>query len=147
VRYANQGYEITVPVPDGPLTATTLAQTLATFHQEHQRLYTYASPELPVELVNLRVSASGPARPFALQPRPTTPGMAMPRPATRAVYFPNPGGFVACPVYDDASLPPGVQLTGPAIITQDLSTIVVQPQHHVCLDSYGNIIMTVPHHP
>ena len=37
-------------------------------------------------------------------------------------------------------------LAGPAIITQDLSTIVVQPQHHVHLDSYGNIIMTIPQH-
>ena len=126
------------------LTETTLAQTLAAFHQEHQRLYTYASPELPVELVNLRVSARGPAWPFAIQPRPATPETSMPLPATRAVYFPTTGGCVECPVYDYAALPPGAFLTGPAIITQDFSTIVVQPQHQVRLDSYGNIIMTVP---
>src|SRR6266571_5217404 len=84
LRYANQGYELTVPVPDGLCTETTLAQTLATFHQEHQRLYTYASPELPVELVNLRVSASGPARPLRFQPRPGANGTARPPPATRA---------------------------------------------------------------
>jgi N-methylhydantoinase A len=113
LRYANQGYELTVPVPDGLCTETTLAQTLATFHQEHQRLYTYASPELPVELVNLRVTA---------------------------------GGFVECSVYDYAALPSGASITGPAIITQDLSTIVVQPQHQAHLDSYGNIIMTTPQH-
>jgi N-methylhydantoinase A len=146
LRYANQGYEITVPVPDGPVTATTLARTMATFHEEHQRLYTYASPELPVELVNLRVSASGPARPFALKPLPSVPSMSLPRPAARAVYFPNAGGFVACPVYEYASLPPGARLTGPAIITQDLSTIVVQPQHQVHVDSYGNLIMAIPRH-
>jgi len=147
LRYANQGYEITVPVPDGPLTETTLAQTLATFHQEHQRLYTYASPELPVEIVNLRVAASGPARSFAPRPLPATSALLPPSPASRAVYFPNAGGFVACPIYDYAALPPDAQLTGPAIITQELSTIVVQPQHQVRLDSYGNIIMTIPHHP
>ena len=146
LRYANQGYELTVPVPDGLLTETTLAQTLATFHQEHQRLYTYASPELPVELVNLRVSASGPGRPLRFQPLPAPNGTAMPSPATRAVYFPTAGGFVECPVYDYAALPPGAVLAGPAIITQDLSTIVVQPQQQVHLDSYGNIIMTIPQH-
>ena len=144
LRYANQGYEITVPVPDGPLTDTTLAQTIAAFHQEHQRLYTYASPELPVELVNLRVSASGPARPFALQPLPAAPDRPLALPATRAVYFPNAGGFVECPVYEYASLPPGAQMTGPALIIQDLSTIVVQPQHEVHLDRYGNLIMAIP---
>jgi N-methylhydantoinase A len=154
LRYANQGYEITVPIPDGAVTDTTLAQTIATFHQEHQRLYTYASPELPVELVNVRVSASGPARPFALQSLPAA-AKSPPSPlaqrgargdASRAVYFPNAGGFVECPVYAYAALPPGVRLTGPAIITQDLSTIVVQPQHQVHLDSYGNLIMAIPHH-
>jgi N-methylhydantoinase A len=144
LRYANQGYELTVSVPDGLLTETTLAQTLATFHQEHQRLYTYASPELPVELVNLRVSASGPARPWRFQPLPGANGT--PPPGTRAVYFPTVGGFVECSVYDYATLPSGASLTGPAIITQDLSTIVVQPQHRVHLDSYGNIIMTIPQH-
>jgi len=146
LRYANQGYELTVPVPDGLLTETTLAQTLATFHQEHQRLYTYASPELPVELVNLRVSASGPGRSWRFQPLPAPNGTAMPSPATRAVYFPTAGGFVECPVYDYAALPPGAVLAGPAIITQDLSTIIVQPLHQVHLDSYGNIIMTIPQH-
>jgi N-methylhydantoinase A len=144
LRYAHQGYELTVPVPDGLLTETTLAQTLETFHQEHQRLYTYASPELPVELVNLRVSASGPGRPLHLQPLPATNGIVPPSPATRDVYFSTAGGFIECPVYDYAALPLGAHLTGPAIITQDLSTIVVQPQHQVHLDSYGNIIMTIP---
>jgi N-methylhydantoinase A len=146
LRYANQGYELTVPVPDGLCTEATLAQTLASFHQEHQRLYTYASPELPVELVNLRVSASGPARPWRFQPLPGANGTSPPAPVTRAVYFPTAGGFVECAVYDYATLSAGASLTGPAIITQDLSTIVVQPQHQVRLDSYGNIIMTIPHH-
>src|SRR5262245_29952226 len=113
LRYANQGYELTVPVPDGLCTETTLAQTLTTFHQEHQRLYTYAAPELPVELVNLRISASGPAWPWRLQPRPDTNGTALPSPATRDVYFSTAGGFVECAVYDYAALLSGTSLSGP----------------------------------
>jgi N-methylhydantoinase A len=144
LRYAHQGYELTVPVPSGLVTETTFAQTLAAFHQEHQRLYTYASPELPVELVNLRVSASGPARPFRLQPLVVSTTAVPPVPVQRPVYFPTVGGFVSCPVYNYASLLPGAALTGPAIITQDLATVVVQPQHRVRLDHYGNLIMTVP---
>lgn len=147
LRYANQGYEITVPVPELPLTDTTLARTISAFHQEHQRLYTYAAPELPVELVNLRVSASGPARPFALQPLPHHAARPLPQPPTRAVYFPDAGGFVECPVYDYATLQPDIRLTGPAILTQALATIVVQPTHHVYLDRFGNVIMDIPQHP
>ena len=87
LRYANQGYELTVSVPDGLCTETTLAQTLATFHQEHQRLYTYASPELPVELINLRVSASGPAWPCASS---LCPAQTAPRSHLRHVLCTSP---------------------------------------------------------
>ena len=97
-------------------------------------------------LVNLRVSASGPARPWRFQPLPGANGTRRPPPATRAVYFPTAGGFVECSVYDDAALPSGTSRAGPAIITQDLSAIVVQPQHQVHLDSSGNFIMTIPQH-
>jgi N-methylhydantoinase A len=144
LRYANQGYEITVPIPDGPLTAATLAQTLDTLHQEHQRLYTYASPELPVELVNLRVTAQGPAWPFTLRPLPATNGVTVPPAQKRAVYFAEAGGFIDCPVYPYATLPPGFQLVGPAILNQDLATIVIEPQHRMHLDQYGNIIVQLP---
>jgi N-methylhydantoinase A len=144
LRYANQGYEITVPVPDGPFTDATLAQTIDALHREHQRLYTYASPELPVELVNLRVSAQGPAWPFALRPIPTADGSTATPPQTRPVYFSNTEGFVDCPVYDYAALPVGFQLTGPAILNQDLATIVVEPQQRIHVDQYGNVIMQLP---
>jgi N-methylhydantoinase A len=143
LRYTNQGYEITVPVPDGPLTEATLAHTVDALHQEHQRLYTYASPELPVELVNLRVSAQGPAWPFALRPLAATESSTLPQPQTRPVYFSNTEGFVDCPVYEYASLLPGFELTGPAVLNQDLATIVVEPQHRLHLDQYGNVVMVI----
>ncbi len=144
LRYANQGYEITVPVPDGPLTEAALAQTIDALHREHQRLYTYASPELPVELINLRISAQGPARSFALRPLSTANGSTTPRSQIRSIYVATADGFVDCPVYDYASLPPGFELTGPAILNQDLSTIVVEPGHRIQIDPYGNVIMRIP---
>ncbi len=121
-----------------------MEQTIAAFHDEHQRLYTYASPELPVEVVNLRVSARGPAWPFT--PRPLANGhRATIEPTeTRQVYFPMLGGFTDCPVYSYAALSPGFQLTGPAILTQDLTTIVIEPNHRAHMDTYGNIVMSIP---
>jgi N-methylhydantoinase A len=141
LRYANQGYELTVPVPDGPATAETLERTVAAFHAEHERTYTYATPELPVEIVNLRVSAQGPAWAFEHGPLEGTDG---PPPRMRRVYFPAAGGFVDCPVHDARTLPPATALTGPAIITQDLSTIVVEPGHRARVDRFGNVIIALP---
>ncbi len=143
LRYANQGYELTVPMPDGPVTAAALERLVAAFHAEHERLYTYATPDLPVELVNLRVSAQGPAVPFAPGPIAGTGGAAGPAP-TRRAYFPGAGGFVDCPVHEAAALSPGTALTGPAIVTQDLSTIVVEPGHRARVDRFGNVIVELP---
>ena len=144
LRYTNQGYEITVPIPDGTLTTTTLEHIIAAFHREHERLYTYASPELPVECINVRVSARGPAQPFT--PSPVASSAEAPAQPTqhRSVYFPALGGFQDCPVYDYPTLLPGAGLTGPAIITQDLTTMVIEPQHRVRVDSYGNLLMQLP---
>jgi N-methylhydantoinase A len=60
------------------------------------------------------------------------------------VYFADAGGFIDCPVYSYATLPSGFQHTGPAILSQDLATIVVEPQHRMHLDQYGNVIMHIP---
>jgi N-methylhydantoinase A len=60
------------------------------------------------------------------------------------VYFAETGGFIDCPVYTCTTLSPGFQLTGPAILNQDLATIVVEPQHRMHLDQYGNVIIQLP---
>ncbi len=143
LRYANQGYELTVPVPHGPVTTALLERTVEAFHAEHERTYTYATPELPVEIVNVRVSAQGPAWAFSPKPLEATNG-PVPRRALRRAYFPGAGGWVECPVHDAGALAPETALTGPAIITQDLSTIVVEPGHRARVDRFGNVIIELP---
>ena len=59
LRYRNQGFELTVPVPDGPLSPDAVAQAVRGFHEMHKRLYTYSMEDVPVQLVNLRVTAVG----------------------------------------------------------------------------------------
>jgi N-methylhydantoinase A len=48
-------------------------------------------------------------------------------------------------VYAYTDIMPGFQLTGPAIVTQDLTTLVIEPDHHARMDAYGNIVMSIPH--
>jgi N-methylhydantoinase A len=143
LRYANQGYELTVPIPEGPVTSELLERTAAAFHAEHERAYTYATPGLPVEIVNVRVSAQGPAWAFRHAPL-EGPAAAGPPPRLRQAYFPAAGGFVDCPVHDAAALGPAAALTGPAIITQDLSTVVVEAGHRARVDGFGNVIIELP---
>ena len=59
LRYRGQAYELTLSLPDRPLAGEDLRELADRFHREHERLYGYAVPEEPVELVNLRLLAVG----------------------------------------------------------------------------------------
>src|SRR5262249_32890588 len=66
LRYRHQGFEIPVPWDEGD---SAVAPLLQRFHARHRQLYTYALDDAPVEIVTLRVSATGSLRDFTL-PRP-----------------------------------------------------------------------------
>jgi len=59
LRYAGQGVELTVPLGDAAMTEASAARLVADFHALHERLYTFSDTAAPVELVNLRVEATG----------------------------------------------------------------------------------------
>ena len=59
LRYARQGFEVTVDFPGQTVTPLALQQLITTFQQRHEQLYTYAALDTPVEIVNLRLRAVG----------------------------------------------------------------------------------------
>ena len=59
MRYQHQGFELNVPWPGRAVDAAAVARTIAAFHDTHERLYTFAQPDTPVEIVTLRVEAVG----------------------------------------------------------------------------------------
>ena len=70
-----------------------VAQVIQAFHQRHEQLYTYAAPDTPVEIVNLRLRAVGQMEKLTL-PRIATAPVAGTTPApvqTRPVYFSGEG--------------------------------------------------------
>jgi N-methylhydantoinase A len=138
LRYRHQGFEITVPWPERDLAVDAL---IARFHQLHERRYTYALREAPVEIVTLRVAASGRVRRFALPVSPTRRGRAArPRHARRRVYF-TPRGWIDCPCLDRATLGAGAVVSGPAIVEQTDSTTVVLPGQRARVDRFGNLVI------
>ena len=45
-------------------------------------------------------------------------------------------------IYDRVELRPGNEIDGPAIVTDDDATVVIQPDHIATIDRYGNIEIT-----
>jgi N-methylhydantoinase A len=130
LRYVGQSYELTVPAGEG---------LLERFHAEHDRVYGFAAPSEPVELVSLRLTSIGRiAKPSAR----TLERGATPQPKERRdVYFAETNGFVDCPIYNRYALPAGAALSGPCVVEEFDSTTVVHPGFAVTVDDTGNLIV------
>ena len=59
LRYEKQGVELTVPLDGDAMTDAALAKVIDRFHALHEQLYTFSDANAPVEIVNLRVEATG----------------------------------------------------------------------------------------
>ena len=59
LRYQHQGFELFVPWDAGEVTQAAMAETVRSFHRMHERLYTFAQEDTPVEMVTLSIAAEG----------------------------------------------------------------------------------------
>jgi N-methylhydantoinase A len=139
-RYVGQGYELTVPVPSGPLDAGALETVRRAFDDVYAARYGYASPGEPVEVVTWKLSAVGGA-PRVTLPKATARRGDLARKATRRAYFPETRGYVDCPVFDRYALGAGLALAGPAIVEERESTTVLPPGTLATVDDYANLIV------
>ena len=141
LRYAHQGFEVTVEMAGTTVDQDSMEAMIQSFHAEHHHLFGF-SLEQPVEVVTLRVTARGQlesARMPRISRKPGKPaGLLL---GQRQVYFEDTAGFVACDIYDRAGLSPGSTIDGPAILENIDSTVVVNPGWRARIDGYGNSIM------
>ena len=142
IRYAGQDFSIPVPVqPD--LFANTYVDTVrSTFHQIHQRNFGYHDSRQPLEVVNARLAAIARRDCQDLPGPPLTAAEAQPL-GTRPVFFETGQDAVDCTVYQRETLPPGAQLTGPAIIQEYASTTLLFPGDRLEVAPTGELILHV----
>lgn len=144
VRYAKQGYEITVQFPTGDVNAETVSLLVEDFHQRHEQLYTFCDREAAVEIVNLRIKATGIVDKLELSTVGSCNGTDAKSRFTREVYF-SDRGFQTTPVYAREDLLAGHTLKGPAIVDQLDTTTVVFPREIARVDAQGAIFIEIDH--
>lgn len=143
IRYEGQHHEVTVEIPgDQIIGEKHIYQIAETFHGAHERLYTYSTPETPLELINLRITAVGTVERTSLEVPPGEKGELQKALKTRRqVYFEEHEGFMDIPVYDRSKLTPGHTIPGPAVVEERITTVIVHPAWSLEVDGYGNLIM------
>ena len=59
IRYVGQNFELSIPFDAGSIDADMIEHLAADFHAAHERAYGFAQADEPMELVSLRVKATG----------------------------------------------------------------------------------------
>jgi N-methylhydantoinase A len=141
MRYLGQNYHRDVPiVSDAPVSVDEFAQALHAFHEDYAQFYGYQRPEEVVEIVGLTVTASG--QRTGPQAHFNTGDRAESIAAMRNVFFHSPGSCET-PILLRSSLQAGTELTGPAIVEEELSTTVVPPGARMTVHPSGSLMITL----
>ena len=139
LRFLRQGYEIEVDVmfdDEGGVEIDALADR---FRGEHHRLYGFV-PEAPIEIVNARIEARGPAPRTGREPLAVTRGDgSSARTSSEQVY--QQGHWAEAGVYQRDLLRPGDVVAGPAIIVQTDTTTFVHSGHVAATDAWLNLLI------
>ena len=142
MRYVGQGYEVTVPVPNGSVALA--AETLVpAFETAYRRRNGRVLKDLPLQMVNWRCTTTGPVPEPALGTvQRAAPAHAGAR-SERSIFLGDRQCFGNVPVVDRADLRAADTLRGPAIVQETESTLVVAGDAHIEVDPRGTLVVTV----
>ena len=137
MRYAEQGYDLKVPLDTAQRGRLDLAELEELFHRAHERTYNFRDLETAIEITAVRVRVVGTVENSGL-PQLATQG-SKPSIAKRRFYWAE--SYWDAEVYERNGMGPGIRFAGPAIVEQEDSTIVVLDGWNGTVDSIGNLIL------
>ncbi|MCH7960346.1 MAG: hydantoinase B/oxoprolinase family protein, partial [Candidatus Hydrogenedentes bacterium] len=137
MRYAGTDAFLNVPLDRN-------ADAVKNFRSRHEGLYGFVRATDPIEVVNLRVESVGktdkPSEPEQKSaPHPVSPEACIE--TVNIVFEDSGGGAQPTPIYRRADLEPGHTLAGPALIVEEVSTIVVDPGWTLEVNGFGHLIL------
>ena len=139
MRFVGQGSEVSVPVPASDFTQFTKAEIRRFFDDIYEKLYGRTYPDSEAEFINFKVRATLPER--LLQLPKLNSGQTRSLDAAikgeRMAYSPIAREFIPYTVYDRYRLFPTAQFSGPAIIEEKESTLILGEDAHASTDEFG----------
>jgi 5-oxoprolinase (ATP-hydrolysing) len=137
LRY--QGTDTAVIVPVG-----SLAEMTAAFEAEYSRRFSFLMPDKPVivEAVSVEVTGVQPRYEDADDPARSVPeNPERPESGARVPMFTH-GAWAEVDLFERAGLRPGHAVDGPAVITEELATTVVEPGWQAVVTARGDLLMS-----
>jgi N-methylhydantoinase A len=136
-RYQNQEHSVEIALPNGIITANQIEAIRENFDSEYEREYTYRLPA-PAELVCYHLIAIAEVDKLKPEKHPKTGRKLLDAiKGRREVDFVESGIHQAT-IYDGDGLEPGMSFTGPAIVEEADTTVVIPPDLPCFMDDFGN---------
>jgi N-methylhydantoinase A len=146
MQFVGQTHLLRVPLERPDITRETLR---AKFDEVYFRRFKVRLDNVRAMVVNANCSVVGTRAALDLSrlidPAGRKARLAEAQTGSRAVYF--DGAWHETPIYWRDHLPEGFRLTGPAIVEQMDTTVLIEPGDHATGDADGNIIITLGARP
>ena len=145
LRYRGQEHTIPLAVSDANDLLGNAAATALRFNEQHDKRYGHAAPDQSLEIVNLRLIVTVPRFDAAVADLLTSPWVATedaPE-SRRDVVFDDPAKPVEARVLWRPALHAGQEITGPAVIEEANSTILLHPGDRAVVHPWGHLIITL----
>lgn len=141
--YPGQNFDMSVPAPDGDaFDEPTLLDLAQSFHDQHERERGFCFRDQQPLVRAMRMVARGKTpKPDRFAPDEAETDSAGTPTGSRSVYFGVE--FVDTPTYDGPRLAPGFETTGPALIEEPFTVVVVPPGATLSLDDDANFELTL----
>ncbi|MEX1298791.1 MAG: hydantoinase/oxoprolinase family protein [Desulfotignum sp.] len=138
MRFVGQGAETDLVIDPKPFTQWTRQEIRDKFDAEYKRLYGRTYPETPVEFVTFKVRATLPTPPFVMPALTSdTDQLSDSVKGKRKAFSVLQKAYIDFTVYDRSKLFAGANFTGPAIVEERESTIVMGEDASASVDDKG----------
>ncbi len=145
LRYRGQSTELSIPSPDWKLGIDQLVALTEAFEAEHEKTYGHRLPGYGLEVVNLRVQATIPARRPSLKEfhgeAHSVPVNGMAR-KVRKAYFGKSHGLQDTQVLNLGQIGQKPR-KGPLLVDCYDTTIVVPPRCTIAMGGWGNVVIDI----
>ena len=145
LRYVGQEHALQIPLRDAAMLTGDSSEVRGLFHAEHEQRYGQAASEEKLEVVNLRLVLSAARADTVAEEwmaEPWIPTQAAEE-STRDVIFTHADKPVKTRILWRPSMPAGMSFTGPAVIEEPNSTILIHPGDKVMVTPTGHLIVDI----
>jgi N-methylhydantoinase A len=141
MRYAGQGHEISIALPERALVGDDIAALRSAFEGEYERLFARFIPGAAIEIMSWVVLVSTEERPPVLLDAPAARKAPSPS-GERSVFDTGLRRRIPVPIVERAALAPGMRLAGPVLVIEDGTSTYVSASFDVAIDAGHALVLT-----